>query len=253
MPFHSLSGYVEYIFFHVIVFKYIYSFLIQTVANFVPFLRYRSVLGLTDGQQTLQNNYQYDPFGTVIASEENVPNAYQYIGQWGVRKVRESTGLYFMRARFYDSRHGRFLTLDPYGISGKSTNIYSYANNNPLENIDPKGTALPWVVAGIVGAVVNTGVYAVTQVISGDDITLGGLTGAAVSGAIGGALALTPLGTPAAILGGAAGSAAGNVLTSTIEGDDVNYGQLLQETLVGGAVAGIPIKPFLYSSSDARK
>ena len=227
----------------------------QTADNFIIVLRYRSVLGLTDDQQTLQNNYQYDPFGTVIASEENVPNAYQYIGQWGVRKVKESTGLYFMRARFYDSRHGRFLTLDPYGISGKSTNIYSYANNNPLENIDPKGTALPAVIAGVIvsGGTVNTGLYILGQLLSGDEITTGALVVAFSSGAVRAGLLFTPIGLPGSLLAGGTISATGNVVTSKIDGKEVEPAQLLQETIVGILTAGLPIKSFLYSRTDASK
>ena len=207
---------------------------------------------MVDDQQVIRNSYQYDPFGNTISSEENIPNSYQFIGQWGVRKIEESSALYYMRARFYNAQHGRFLTLDPYGIGGKSTNLYCYGNNNPLENVDPKGTAIPWVVAGIVGAVVNTGVYAVGQVVSGEpSITLGGVTGAAVGGAIGGALAITPI--PATVAGGVS-AAIGNIIGSTIDGKDVDVGQLIQETLVGGATALItPVKPFLYGSSDSRK
>ncbi|XP_072028717.1 uncharacterized protein [Amphiura filiformis] len=207
-----------------------------------------SVLSLVDDQQMVLNTYQYDPFGNVIASEESIPNSYQFIGQWGVRKVKESPGLYYMRARFYNSQHGRFLTLDPYGIGGKSTNLYCYGNNNPLENIDPKGTAIPWVVAGIVGAVANTGVYVVGELLSGNTPTLAGTAGAAVGGAISGALALTPIGP---VGGSAVGAAIGNIVGSVVKGEDVDVGQLIQETLVGGATAGIPIKPFLYGSSDA--
>ena len=219
------------------------------------------MLGVTDNEKTVLNTYQYDPFGNILASEEGVTNSYKYIGQWGVRKIRELNEVYHMRARFYHSKHGRFLTLDPYGIGGKSTNLYAYANNNPLENIDPRGTAIPWIAAGLIGAVVNTGIYAVTQTISGESITLGGITGAAVSGAAFGAAAVTiaAAAIPAAaglaltaVAGGLA-SAGNNLLSNTIDGNEIKIGELIQDTAIGALTANLPLKPFLYSGGNARK
>jgi RHS repeat-associated protein len=57
---------------------------------------------------------------------------------------RDSGGLDYMHARFYDYSMGRFLSVDPIpnsvGLDApQSWNRYSYALNNPVGNIDPDG------------------------------------------------------------------------------------------------------------------
>jgi hypothetical protein len=48
--------------------------------------------------------------------------------------------LYYMRARYLDTGMGRFVTRDPQGLLGSSfLAMYSYANNNPLAELDPTG------------------------------------------------------------------------------------------------------------------
>ena len=126
-----------------------------------------SLLG-KDG--TLLNSYKYEPFGEIISSVENINNPFKYVGQLGVMGFKEAPELHYMRARFYDAQHGRFLSADPLGIAGKSKNFYTYAYNNPIHFNDPKGTIAPWVVLGAV----NTAVYAGFQFATGGDITLGG-------------------------------------------------------------------------------
>ncbi len=40
--------------------------------------------------------------------------------------------------RFYDPSTGRYISADPIGLAG-GINLYSYANQNPINFIDPKG------------------------------------------------------------------------------------------------------------------
>jgi len=47
-------------------------------------------------------------------------------------------GLYYYRARYYDSEVGRFLSEDPIGFQA-GVNFYAYVNNNPLRFNDPSG------------------------------------------------------------------------------------------------------------------
>lgn len=52
------------------------------------------------------------------------------------------TGLYYMKARFYDPQTGRFLTEDPFGgtpFEPASLHRYLYAYGNPTVYVDPSG------------------------------------------------------------------------------------------------------------------
>ncbi|MCB0518458.1 MAG: hypothetical protein KDD27_05950, partial [Saprospiraceae bacterium] len=95
-----------------------------------------STIAMTNSGQTVVNQYSYDPFGQVMNSAEAVANPFKYVGKWGV--CSEGTGLYHMRARYYDAATGRYLSEDPVW----NTNLYGYAENNPIVSIDPKGEAV---------------------------------------------------------------------------------------------------------------
>jgi uncharacterized protein RhaS with RHS repeats len=62
-----------------------------------------------------------------------------------------------MHARHYSPALGRFLQPDP---DGSEANLYAYAANNPVTEIDPDGTC--FILCAIVSAVVSVAIYAVT-------------------------------------------------------------------------------------------
>jgi uncharacterized protein RhaS with RHS repeats len=53
--------------------------------------------------------------------------------------VIAETGLLCLGQRYYDPGTGRFLNRDPVGYAG-GENLYGYAGNNPINEIDPRGT-----------------------------------------------------------------------------------------------------------------
>jgi len=64
---------------------------------------------------------------------------YQYTGQFS---YESEFGLYFFKARFYDSSLGRFTSPDitiPNASNSKAWDRYSYVFNNPLKFTDPSG------------------------------------------------------------------------------------------------------------------
>lgn len=93
-----------------------------------------SVTSLSNGSGALVNTYSYDSFGKLTTSTGTITNPFQYTG----REFDFETGLYFYRARYYDSTAGRFESEDPISFRG-GTDFYKYAENNPINLIDPLG------------------------------------------------------------------------------------------------------------------
>jgi len=91
---------------------------------------------LTDLGGVVVGTYQYDPYGTTV-DHTGVDTPLQYDGQY-----HDPTGLYYLRARYYDPQTGQFLTRDPLeAITGQP---YGYAGNDPLNSADPTGLGCPW-------------------------------------------------------------------------------------------------------------
>jgi RHS repeat-associated protein len=79
----------------------------------------------------------YDPFGAPLASGTGLPSrAYAGLFRDG------EAGLDFAQARSYQSRTGRFTTVDPVyaGLfEPQAWNRYAYALNSPVTHVDPSG------------------------------------------------------------------------------------------------------------------
>jgi len=115
--------------------------------------------------------------------------------------TRPSTGLVYMRARYYDPETGRFTQHDPvpYGMEvlWGQNNRWAYCANDPVNGADPTG--LFPVVVVLIGVVAGAAV----------GYYLGGWQGAIVGAVIGGVAAyLAALAFAEAALGGATASGA---------------------------------------------
>ncbi len=95
----------------------------------------------TTGDVTFSQNY--DPFGDSIGSTGDASSIYGYAGE-----QTDSTGLQYLRARYYDPGTGRFLSHDSfpgYINLPQSQNPFAYSMNNPVFYVDPSGKlAMPW-------------------------------------------------------------------------------------------------------------
>ena len=94
-----------------------------------------SVRYVLDAAGNVQNDYRYDAFGQRIAGHENIPNRLRYNAQI----EDDLTGLYYLRARYYNTGIGRFTQEDV--IYNDGLNLYAYCSSNPVMYADPSGYA----------------------------------------------------------------------------------------------------------------
>lgn len=94
-----------------------------------------SVTSLSNGTGALAQTYTFDSFGKQTASSGSLIDPFQYTG----REFDTETGLYYYRARYYDSSAGRFVSEDPLEFAGGGANFYAYATNDPTSLADPFG------------------------------------------------------------------------------------------------------------------
>jgi RHS repeat-associated protein len=99
-----------------------------------------SVVNVTSSTGTTWWTYTYFPFGVVRAETKNnnqaLDNVLRFAGEY-----RESSGLYYLRARYYDPGIGRFTSPDAMrqGLDMPYQATCAYANNNPVRYVDPLG------------------------------------------------------------------------------------------------------------------
>jgi RHS repeat-associated protein len=90
-------------------------------------------------QANFEDLYTLNPATALSTADDATENHFT-----GKERDAESGNDYF-DARYFGSSMGRFLSPDPSGLfyadptNPQSLNLYSYAQNNPLKNIDPTG------------------------------------------------------------------------------------------------------------------
>ncbi len=129
------------------------------VAGVIPYQVLGLMLGLCSAAHANTVAYVYtDPQGTPLAEANasgTITGTFDYApyGSQAMGVARDGpgytghvndadTGLVYMQARYYEPVTARFLSIDPKApIAGNAFNFnrYSYANNNPIVNIDPDG------------------------------------------------------------------------------------------------------------------
>jgi len=100
-----------------------------------------SVVALTDAHGLPAAAYAYDSWGNTLLAPPGAlgeRNKFRFTGE----AIDPGTGLYYLRARYYDPSVGKFLVQDQsMGINSfpLTSNRYAYALNNPLNYSDPSG------------------------------------------------------------------------------------------------------------------
>ena len=97
-----------------------------------------NVLLLTDDSGDVTTEYAYDPYGRQLAGSDDT-NPFTWQGAYGVMREGDS-GLYYKRARYYDSGTARFIGRDPLTTRlPRAINPYQYALGDPIRHSDPLG------------------------------------------------------------------------------------------------------------------
>jgi RHS repeat-associated protein len=93
------------------------------------------VINAVTGQ--VAEHLDYDAFGRVTLDTNPGFQPFGFAG--GL--YEPMTGLVHFGARDYDSASGRWTARDPIGFDGGSSGIYLYVSNDPVDEVDPSGTA----------------------------------------------------------------------------------------------------------------
>ncbi len=110
-----------------------------TTASFAHLDAIGNVIALTDSAQTVQRSYEYGEWGALIGGSDAKPfNNTDRVRFKGALWMGPEVDVYYMRARWYEPKSGRFLSEDPVGING-GINPFTYAGNDPVNRRDPTG------------------------------------------------------------------------------------------------------------------
>ncbi len=105
-----------------------------------------NVLQLLDETGNVTKTYEYDSFGNEVNPDKKDENPFRYCGEYYDKETEEI----YLRARYYQSSVGRFITRDTYtGEDDEplSLHLYTYCYNNPIMYSDMGGNCpiVDWV------------------------------------------------------------------------------------------------------------
>ncbi|MES2209514.1 MAG: RHS repeat-associated core domain-containing protein [Chloroflexota bacterium] len=134
------------------------------------------------GTLSLANSYTYGTWGTPTTAVHNgiadLGFRFLYVGEFDVQWDNAfGLGLLYMHARTYSPALGRFLQPDP---DRSEANLYAYAANNPITELDPDGTC--FILCAVINAVLDTAIYLATT--DSSEWSVGGIASTAVTGAV---------------------------------------------------------------------
>ena len=147
------------------------------------------VVGLVDASGNTVASYSYDAWGNVLSATGSLAaiNPLRYRGYY----YDSETALYYVQSRYYDPMVGRWINADttdvlslPYYHPGQY-NLFSYCNNNPVNDRDDDGQ-LSWLAKIAIGAAAIAVGVGVTVLTGGAALPalVAGVKAACVAGAI---------------------------------------------------------------------
>jgi len=144
-----------------------------------------NVIGLFNTAGNLIWQYRYSAFGADLPGFPRgavpVENTLRFAG----RQLDTETGLYYVRARYFDPRLARFISEDAAGLQG-GMNPYVYAGNNPANYTDPSGQFIFAIIGfiAIAGAEVAAGATVIAAVVTAATVMGAVALGSAVAAGV---------------------------------------------------------------------
>ncbi len=193
-----------------------------------------SVRLVTGEDGTVHDRASYLAFGGLRTG--SMENSAGYVGTLGVET--DSTGLLFMRNRYYSPALGRFIQMDPIGFNGGDENLYRYCGNAPVVFYDIEGKELTFAKALQFSKDFAEGFFDGVRKAAGfvSDVSFGVAVGATAIG---------PVGAPVAVAAGmfatgfGAMSVAGNYGAAGIRGENVSGSTILETAFLGHDIHGL--------------
>jgi len=165
--------------------------------------QYGSTRLLTDQTGAAAASYTYDANGNLTTKTGTADTPLRWNGQ----TQDTDTGLYYLRARYYDPATAQFLSVDP--LAAITQAVYTYASNNPLNRVDPTGlddwwnpttwSSQTWTNVATVGAAVGLVAIAATGVGLVAELGFAGVGAAAALTETAGTIAMAAGGASTAI------------------------------------------------------
>jgi RHS repeat-associated protein len=106
----------------------------------------RRVIDVNTGE--IKQRLDYDAWGNIL---KDTNPGFQPFGFAG-GLYDPDTGLIRFGARDYDPQTGRWTAQDPIGHASQNTNLYTYVYNDPINNVEPSGLFLNFMVGCAAGA-----------------------------------------------------------------------------------------------------
>jgi RHS repeat-associated protein len=198
---------------------------------------------VTDLAGNVVERTEYLPFGEVLNGGQS---RFLFTG-----KEKDSTGLMYYGARYYDPFTRHFTQADtvlPDIYDPLQLNRYAYTRNNPVKYTDPSGNT-PW---AAIGGVIGFGLDVIKQILSDDrsifsgTIDYGEAATVGFSSAVATSVGITSFGLTSSALGSAGvGSIAGTTLSGIASGGIGTAGFATTSNLISGR----PVTENVYESA----